>query len=72
MSSAKIEKLERMANQIGEYFAPLPAAEGAEGVASHLKKFWAPKMIGELIERAKSPDCALNDVARRGVERLSG
>ena len=72
MTSAKVDKLVRMANQIAEYFAPLPEAEGASGVANHLKRFWAPKMIAELVERSKTEDCGLNEIATRGVERLRG
>ena len=47
VSSAKIEKLVRMANQIGDFFAALPEAEGVAGAANHLRRFWTPKMIGE-------------------------
>jgi len=72
MTSAKVDKLVRMANQIGEYFAPLPEAEGASGVANHLERFWAPKMIAELVEWSKTEETGLNEVAARGVKRLRG
>lgn len=72
MSVAKVEKLVRMANQIGDYFAPLPEAEGAAGVANHLKRFWAPKMIAELAAHVVEADSGLNAVAARGVEKLRG
>lgn len=67
MSSAKIEKLVRMANQIGDFFASQPEAIGAEGVATHLKKFWTPKMIGEIRARASLQEFGLNATAARGV-----
>ena len=43
MSSAKVDKLVRMANQIGDFFAALPEAEGVAGAANHLKRFWTPR-----------------------------
>ena len=70
MSSAKSEKLARMANQIGDFFAALPEAEGVAGAANHLKRFWTPKMIGELIERASQPNSGLNAIAERAVAKL--
>jgi formate dehydrogenase subunit delta len=46
-----IEHLVRMANQIGEFFQAMPdRAEAVEGVASHIAKFWAPRMRAQLAE----------------------
>jgi len=70
MSSAKIEKLVRMANQIGDFFAARPDAAGAEGVANHLKRFWTPKMISEIIARSQDIDAGLNPTTARGVALL--
>jgi len=37
--------LVRMANQIGEFFQVMPDhAEALEGIANHIRKFWAPRM----------------------------
>ena len=52
MSGGKIEKLVRMANQIGDFFQPMNDEVAASGVAAHIKKFWTPKMIGELLDHA--------------------
>ena len=38
MSSEKIAKLVRMANQIGDYFRTLPEAEATAGAADHLRR----------------------------------
>ncbi len=39
------EHLIRMANQIGQFFESMPdRAEAEAGIASHLKKFWDPRM----------------------------
>jgi formate dehydrogenase subunit delta len=45
-----IDKLLRMANQIGDYFESMPdPVEAREGIALHLKKFWEPRMRRELL-----------------------
>jgi formate dehydrogenase subunit delta len=45
-----IEKLVRMANQIGDYFESMPdAVEARDGIALHIKKFWEPRMRRELL-----------------------
>ena len=70
MSAAKIDKLVRMANQIGDFFGAQPEATQAEGVATHLKKFWTPKMIGEIVNHAASGESGLNPTAARGIALL--
>ena len=37
-------KLVRMANQIATFFHSQPQSEAAEGVATHINKFWEPRM----------------------------
>ena len=41
MSTAKIDKLVRMANQIGDFFAPMGEDAATRGVATHLKRSFA-------------------------------
>jgi formate dehydrogenase subunit delta len=39
------DNLIRMANQIGVFFESMPdRQEALEGIATHLKKFWDPRM----------------------------
>lgn len=38
------DKLVRMANQIATFFMSQPEAERASGVATHINKFWEPRM----------------------------
>jgi formate dehydrogenase subunit delta len=43
--------LVQMANRIGEFFAAMPdPIEAREGVATHLRKFWAPRMRRQILE----------------------
>ncbi|MFJ1300953.1 formate dehydrogenase subunit delta [Pseudomonadota bacterium AL_CKDN230030165-1A_HGKHYDSX7] len=48
----------RMANRIGDFFDAYPdRAEGVEGVANHIQKFWEPRMRTELLDWiARHPD----------------
>jgi formate dehydrogenase subunit delta len=49
------DHLVHMANRIGEFFEAMPDRAGAlEGIADHIRKFWAPRMrveLGEHLER---------------------
>ena len=43
--------LVHMANRIGEFFEAFPDAESArEGVATHLARYWAPRMRRQLFD----------------------
>lgn len=44
-----IHNLVHMANRIGEFFDAMPdRPEALQGIASHLRKFWAPRMRQQL------------------------
>ncbi len=41
----------RMANRIGQFFDAMPdRAEAVEGVATHIRKFWEPRMRRALLD----------------------
>ena len=70
MTTGKIEKLVRMANQIGDFYAAMPEKEAIDGTARHLKRHWTPKMIRELVASAEAGPAGLNPTAARAVEAL--
>jgi formate dehydrogenase subunit delta len=70
LTTGKIDKLVRMANQIGDFYATMPEREASAGAASHLRLYWTPKMIREIIAFADEGDSGLNPVAARAVESL--
>jgi formate dehydrogenase subunit delta len=70
VSTAKIDKLVRMANQIGDFFGPMGEEAATQGVANHLKRFWTPKMISEIIGYLDSGQSGLNPAAARAVVAL--
>jgi formate dehydrogenase subunit delta len=71
VSQAKIEKFARMANQIGDYYAIQPPDAAAAGVASHIRKFWTPKMIEETLSALSENRIRLNETAARGFAMLT-
>jgi formate dehydrogenase subunit delta len=50
-----IDNLVKMANQIGDFFESMPdRVEAQEGIATHIKKFWEPRMRRELLAHIDS------------------
>ncbi|HEY1451848.1 MAG TPA: formate dehydrogenase subunit delta [Roseiarcus sp.] len=70
MTTGKIDKLVRMANQIADFYAAMPEREAIAGAASHLSLYWTPKMIREIIGFADQGHPGLNAIAARAVESL--
>jgi formate dehydrogenase subunit delta len=70
VSATKIEKFARMANQIGDYYAAMPPEQAGQGVASHIRKFWTPKMIAETQAALQQQNLTLNETAARGFAIL--
>ena len=70
MTTAKIGKLVRMANQIGDFYAAMSEKEAAEGAASHLRLYWTPKMIVEIIAASESGNAGLNPTAMHAIDAL--
>jgi formate dehydrogenase subunit delta len=68
----KVEKLVRMANQIAANFEYGPdKAKSAAGVADHLRRFWTPSMLRQIIEYHQGGDTALSEVAAMAVAQLA-
>jgi formate dehydrogenase subunit delta len=70
VSAGKIDKLVHMANQIGDFYAAMPEQEAIEGVESHLRRYWTPKMIREIVAFADHGGAGLKPIAARAVEAL--
>lgn len=60
-----INHLFRLANRIGDFFESMPdRAEGLEGIANHIQKFWAPRMRTALLDYLEQhPDGRADDAA---------
>jgi formate dehydrogenase subunit delta len=59
-----------MANQIGEAFAAEPAEKAAASAASHIRKFWTPKMIAETLGAWERGDVSVNATSARAFAML--
>ena len=70
MTAGKLDRLARMANQIGDFYATMPEHEAIEGAASHLRLYWTPKMIREIIAFADEGHSGLNAIAARAIDSL--
>jgi formate dehydrogenase subunit delta len=50
-----VDQLVKMANQIGDFFESMPdPVEAQEGIATHIRKFWAPIMRRDLLAHIDS------------------
>ncbi|WP_160008790.1 formate dehydrogenase subunit delta [Rhizobium sp. 18055] len=65
MSHDTNDKLVYMANQIAAFFESQPAAGAAQGVATHINKFWEPRMRRQLFELLERDDNGLSPLVRQ-------
>ncbi|WP_423196224.1 MULTISPECIES: formate dehydrogenase subunit delta [unclassified Cupriavidus] len=65
-----IENLIKMANQIGSFFEAMPNREEAVAdIASHIKRFWEPRMRRELLAHVDATDggVGLDPIVREAI-----
>ena len=67
----KIERLIKMANDIGDFFNAESNKEiAAEGIRKHILRSWDPRMRREIIAYCHQDGTALSDLVRTAVSRL--
>ncbi|MEO8856800.1 MAG: formate dehydrogenase subunit delta [Burkholderiaceae bacterium] len=69
------DHLIQMANQIGVFFESMPERDVAiEGVATHIKKFWDPRMRRAFLELAddEATRARLSDMVQQAVRKHRG
>ena len=68
-----VERLVAMANDIANFFHSEPDREaGIDGVATHIRRFWDPRMRRKIITHLGEHDGeGLNDIARAAIVRLA-
>ncbi len=69
MSHDSVEKLVKMANQIGAFFGAQKIGAAA-GMAEHLRKFWAPHMRESISEHVKHGGAGLEPIAIEAIKIL--
>jgi formate dehydrogenase subunit delta len=68
----RIERLVAMANDIGAFFAADADRSGAaSNVASHLKRFWDPRMRRQIVAHYLAGGAGLDEVPRAAVALLA-
>jgi len=65
---AEIDQLLKMANQIAANFSY--HEDGVARVADHLKRFWAPSMIGQLRDHVAAGGAGLDKAVLEAVRGL--
>jgi formate dehydrogenase subunit delta len=68
----KLERLIKMANDIGDFFNAESDKEiAAEGVKKHILRSWDPRMRREIIKHYQQDGgTGLSDLAKKAVSRL--
>ncbi len=67
----KIERLIKMANDIGDFFNAESNKEiAAEGISKHILRSWDPRMRRDIIAYCQQDGSALSEIARKAVSRL--
>jgi formate dehydrogenase subunit delta len=64
------EKLVMMANQIGRFFVPQRGVDPAAAIATHLRKFWDPRMRTAIVAHLEKGGEGLDEPVREAVLRL--
>ena len=66
-----IDRLVRMANDIGNFFKAEPDhAVAVDSVALHLKRFWDPRMRKEIVAYVDEGGTELMELVREAVLKL--
>ena len=64
------EKLVRMANQIGKFFAHEGPERAPASIADHLARFWDPRMRAQIRAHLAAGGAGMDPFVRQAVERL--
>lgn len=68
--SGRPDKLIYMANQISKFFVSQDEKTAVEGISTHLKKFWDPRMRRKIVAHLDHGGDGLDPPARQAVETL--
>jgi formate dehydrogenase subunit delta len=67
-----IDRLVDMVNDIANYFHSEPdRATAVAGVATHLRKYWEPRMRKQILAHLDAGGDGLSELGREGVQELA-
>ena len=64
------DKLVYMANQIGKFFASQKQGGDVDGVATHIRKFWDPRMRSAIFAHLDKGGAGLDPLALKALQKL--
>lgn len=64
------DKLLYMANQIGKFFAHEGESQAAQSVATHLRRYWDPRMRRAILAHYDAGGAGLDPIVYRAVASL--
>ncbi len=64
------DRLVHMANQISRFFESQRPSEVVPGIASHIRKFWDPRMRTAIFAYIDAGGEGLDPLARKAIETL--
>ncbi len=68
----EIERLVARANEIGDFFGAEPdRQEAVAGAATHVRRFWDPRMRKQILAHYHTGGAGLNDTARAALAILA-
>jgi len=68
----RTDRLVAMANDIGHFFGADPdQSEAAKSVASHLKRFWDPRMRRQIVAHYREGGAGMDPIVRSAVALLA-
>ncbi len=60
--------LVRMANRIGDFFEAMPdRIEALDGIATHIRKFWEPRMRKQIFDYIENGGSALHPMVEEAI-----
>lgn len=63
-------KLVTMANQIGQFYGPQKQLDPVGAIATHIRKFWDPRMRAAIIAHLDRGAAGFDAPVREAVQRL--
>lgn len=64
-------RLISMANQIADFFKSYPEAEAVEGIATHIQKFWDPRMRRGIYAHLNKGGAGLQPLTLKALQQLA-
>jgi formate dehydrogenase subunit delta len=65
------ERLVQMVNDIGHFFAAEPKrADAVAGIATHIQRFWDPRMRRQILAHLEAGGAGLEELPREAVATL--